>query len=267
MRLTERFPALYHLRVAQLRLHRILRDTVRGTRFARTRAPGQLPVGLMRHQSVLRRQLGNVDPQLQENKVTNLRIATATMDGLLIRPGETFAFWERVGMTTARKGYLPGLLLRYGEADVGVGGGVCQLSNLLYWMALHTPLQVVERHHHSFDAFPDSLRVLPFGTGACVFYNYVDLRLYNPTELTFQINVRVTEEHLKGSITADQEWPLAYRVVERNHRFVEQNGRRYRENEVWRLVTHRASGELAVEEMLMHNFCEVKYELFGSPTA
>jgi vancomycin resistance protein VanW len=264
---TERFPFLYELRVAQLRIHRRLRDALLRTRFARTRATEALPEMVARHQSVLRRPLGNVDPQLQENKITNLRIATATMDGLLIRPGETFSFWRQVGMTTARKGYLPGLLLKYGEAAAGVGGGICQLSNLLYWMALHTPLAVVERHHHSFDAFPDALRVIPFGTGACVFFNYVDLRLYNPTDLTFQISVGVSEEHLKGAIRADREWPLTYRVFERNHRFLEQNGRQYRENEVWRAATCRATAEPAGEELLMHNFCEVKYHLFQDRSA
>jgi vancomycin resistance protein VanW len=261
MRLTERFPLVYEARVAQLRCHRILRDAFRRTRFAHLRAPEQLPVELMRHQSILRRQLGNTDPQLQENKIVNLRLATAPMNGVLIRPGETFSFWRLVGNTTARNGYLPGLILKYGEADVGVGGGVCQLSNLLYWMALHTPLTVVERHHHSFDAFPDMLRVLPFGTGACVFYNYVDLRLHNSTDLTFQILVRVTDQHLQGAIHADREWSKRYRVTERNHRFVTQGDKRFRANEVWRLHLDRASGETVVEEQLMRNFCEVKYDL------
>ena len=50
-----------------------------------------------------------------------------------------------------------------GEVKTSIGGGICQLANLLYWMALHTPLEVIERHHHSFDPFPDSGRTLPFG--------------------------------------------------------------------------------------------------------
>ena len=50
-----------------------------------------------------------------------------------------------------------------------MGGGLCQLANLLYWMALHTPLAVVERHHHSFDPFPDENRTLPSGRAAVSF--------------------------------------------------------------------------------------------------
>lgn len=45
--------------------------------------------------------------------------------------------------------------LSRGEVVRGVGGGLCQLANLLYWMSLHTPLEIAERHQHSFDPFPD----------------------------------------------------------------------------------------------------------------
>jgi len=261
MRLTERYQLIYEMRVRQLRLMRGLSDKIGSVALAKARSHDWLPVTCMNHQSVLRRKLGDTDPQLQENKVVNLRLATATMDGVLIRPGETFSFWHLVGPTEARRGYLPGLVLRYGEAGVGVGGGVCALSNLLFWMALHTPLEVVERHHHSFDPFPDMLRVLPFGTGACVFYNYVDLRFYNPTDVTFHLHTWVTDEHLRGAIYADQEWPVTYRIRERNHRFVKQGGQTFRENEVWRLHMDRATGEPIREEQLMHNFCEVKYAI------
>jgi vancomycin resistance protein VanW len=42
-------------------------------------------------------------------------------------------------------------------------------------MAIHSPLVVVERSNHSFDPFPDDGRGLPFGSGAEIFYNYIDL--------------------------------------------------------------------------------------------
>ena len=92
-------------------------------------------------------------------------------------------------------------------AEARNGGGICQLANLLYWMTLHTPLVVTERHHHSFDPFPDSGRTLPFGSGASVYYNYVDLRMYNPTSHSFQIKVWLTDKHLKGAIFSNEEMP------------------------------------------------------------
>jgi vancomycin resistance protein VanW len=122
-------------------------------RFASDLESEDLPFTCKKHQSLLRRRLGNSDPQLQENKVENLKIACPTIDGILIKPGQTFSFWRQLGEATAEKGYCEGMQLSRGEVVRGVGGGLCQLANLLYWMALHTPLEIVERHHHSFDLF------------------------------------------------------------------------------------------------------------------
>jgi vancomycin resistance protein YoaR len=71
----------------------------------------------------------------------------------------------------------------------------------------------------AFDPFPDENRTLPFGSGAGVFYNYIDLRFSNPTEQTFQFRVWLTEDHLKGAVYTDPEPEHSYHVFERNHRF------------------------------------------------
>ena len=152
-RLSEIHPIFYHARIKQKRLFRKMSDLSKRTKFASVQTDEQLQFTCKRHQSLLRRRLGNSDPRLQENKVENLKIACPTIDGILIRPKETFSFWHQLGEATARKGYLEGMQLSRGEVVRGVGGGLCQLANLLYWMALHTQLEIVERHHHSFDPF------------------------------------------------------------------------------------------------------------------
>jgi vancomycin resistance protein VanW len=260
-RLSEIHPIFYHTRIKQKRLFRQMADLRKRTRFATEQSAGQSPFTCKRHQSLLRRKLGNSDPQLQENKIANLKIACPTIDGILIKPQETFSFWRQLGEASAEKGYLEGMQLSRGEVVRGVGGGLCQLANLLYWMALHTPLAVVERHHHSFDPFPDENRTLPFGSGAGVFYNYIDLRFYNPTDLTFQIKVWLTENHLKGAIFSDRQTPHTYHVFERNHRFLQNGGKTYRENEIWREIVDRRSGNKLTEELLVKNSAEVKYDL------
>jgi vancomycin resistance protein VanW len=261
MRLSHLHPALFHLRVGQLRWKRRVNDRIQKVDFARGNAAAPYEHTAKRHQSLLRRKLGDSDPRLQENKVTNLAIAIATMDGLVIGPGETFSFWECVGPPTAQRGYIEGLQLSRGEVTTGIGGGLCQLANLLYWIALHTPLKVVERHHHSFDPFPDSHRVLPFGSGAGVFYNYVDLRFHNPTELNYHLKLWLTDKHLKGLITSEQEWPNTYKVHEKKHAFLRRGKKTFRTNELWRRVIDRRTGDTVCEEFLMKNFAEVKYEV------
>ena len=133
--------------------------------FARERSAQKLPFVYYAHKTLLLRKLKDVDMWLQQNKVVNLRIAATRLDGVILKPGEVFSYWKLIGKPTKRKGYVDGMILRNGQVMAGTAGGLCQMSNLIFWMTLHTPLTVVERHRHGFDVFPDSNRTQPFGSG------------------------------------------------------------------------------------------------------
>lgn len=202
--------------------------------FAKTRAFAPLAYQAFFHKTPLLRKLKDVDMWMQENKVVNLRLAAQKLDGVLLRPGETFSYWKLIGAPTRRKGYLPGMILRNGGFEAGVGGGLCQMSNLIFWMTLHTPLTVIERHRHGYDVFPDSDRKQPFGSGATCAYPHCDLMIRNDTEETWQLRVRVGSEFLEG------EWRLSappryyYEIEERNHEMRgEYWGGYTRHNELW----------------------------------
>ena len=104
-RLAEIHPIVYKTRIRQKRLFRRLADLPLSGRFASEIITEELKFSCKKHQSLLRRRLGNSDPELQENKVENLKIACPTIDGILIKPGQTFSFWRRLGEATAEKGY------------------------------------------------------------------------------------------------------------------------------------------------------------------
>ncbi|WP_055668212.1 VanW family protein [Desnuesiella massiliensis] len=261
MLLSERSKMVYIFRVEQKRAFKKITTAFDGNKYATTKLENQLPVRVKKHQSVLIRKLGNSNIELQYNKVVNLKLAAEKINGVIITPGETFSFWRLVGKTSKKKGYKEGMCLSMGEVKTGVGGGLCQLSNLIYWMVLHSPLTVTERYRHSFDPFPDNGRVLPFASGATVFYNYVDLKFINSTPYTFQINISFDNKYIKGEIRADKELEESYHVFERNHRFIEGDGKYYRENEIWRTVLDKNTGNKIREEMLIKNHCEVKYKL------
>lgn len=93
----------------------------------------RLPFRYLKHTSKLIRKLGNSDLALQHNKVINLKLTVASMDGGVIGHGEYFC----------KLGYVEGMELSFGEARSGIGGGICQLSNLIHRMAIHSPLVVV----------------------------------------------------------------------------------------------------------------------------
>lgn len=198
--------------------------------------------------------------QLQINKVTNLKIAAKQINGVLIRPGETFSFCKLVGQPTQKKGYLPGMELSFGEARAGIGGGICQISNLIHWLVIHSPLIVTERYHHSFDPFPDDGRVLPFGSGATVFYNYRDYQFTNNTDYTFQINLWFTEKCLEGELRVNKELDFAYHVFEKEHQFLKIGDQFYRKNEIWREKFLKFQGGKVLDtELLTKNFARVTY--------
>lgn len=76
--------------------------------------------------------------ELQRNKLVNLRLASAQINGLVVQPGETFSFWKLVGEPSAKRGYLDGLVISAGKLGRGVGGGLCQLANLIHWLVLNS---------------------------------------------------------------------------------------------------------------------------------
>ena len=258
-RLSERVPALYPLAVRAHQTRRHLRWLASPDTWARDRTDEDLPVRLVKHASLLMRELSAEEMVLQRNKVTNLRLAAARTDRVLIRPGESFSFNKVVGSCTRRKGYVDGMRLSNGKARAGVGGGICQLANLLHWMFLHSPLTVLERSEHSFDPFPDKGRVLPWGVGCSIVYNYVDLVVRNDTEHTFELRTWVDERHLRGELRSDTTPEHSYRVQARDEVFLRHLGRVFRKNEIWRTVISRRTGDRVGEELLKRNCALVTY--------
>jgi len=84
-------------------------------KFATDRSITPLPFSQINHQSFLLRQLRDVDMYLQENKTVNLNLAIQKINGLIIKPNETFSLWYLVGNPSARKGYKEGLVLSNGK--------------------------------------------------------------------------------------------------------------------------------------------------------
>ncbi|OWA35540.1 vancomycin resistance protein [Saccharibacillus sp. O16] len=233
-----------------------------GRKYAAQHADQSLPYRVFDHRTLLLRRLRDVDMQLQVNKVTNLRIAAKRLDGLILRPGETFSYWKTIGRPTRRKGYLDGMVLHYGGFKSGTGGGLCQMSNLIYWMTLHTPLEVTERHRHSYDVFPDSNRTQPFGSGATCSYNYLDLQIYNPTSQDYQLRVHVGEEDLIGEWRCDLPPIHRYEIYEQDHRMTQEYWGGYVRENVIRRRMFSLDGELLDDQEITRNRALMMYTPF-----
>ena len=232
-----------------------------GTIFAK-RSESLLPYICFSHETPLLRDLKNVDMHLQYNKITNLKIAVQKVNGVTLYPGEVFSYWKLIGKPTARKGYLDGMVLQNGIVTSGIGGGLCQLSNLIYWMSVHTPLTIVERHRHGYDVFPDADRTQPFGSGATCFYNYGDLMIRNDTGQTWRLVIEMTDTHLRGSWTSDEQPKYAYEVYEKDpHMQLEFWGGYTRHNSLWR-KTYDGNGREINDALLVENHAIMMYSPF-----
>ena len=258
--LSQRNQFLYFLAVWYRRIIRYYKWYFDLRTYAKNKETEKLPFRVKKHQSVLIRKLGDSDKLLQYNKVTNLEIAIKKLNGIIIKPNEVFSLCRLIGLPTKRKGYLPGMELFFEEARPGIGGGLCQIANLIHWLVLHSPLTIVERHHHSFDPFPDDGRILPFGSGATIFYNYIDLQFKNYTPYTFQLNFWLTEKCLEGELRINTELSYSYHVFEQDHKFLKIGDEFFRKNEIWRNKTSKfESGKILETELLIKNFSKVKY--------
>lgn len=214
------------------------------------------------HKSILLRELKNVDMWLQKNKIENLRLAIKNIDGIVIKPGESFSIWRLTGRPTKRKGYKIGMVLENGAVKQGTGGGLCQLGNLLYWMALHSPLTVKERWRHGYDVFPDVNRTIPFGCGATLSYNYIDLILHNNTLQTFQIKLWLCGDYLNGAILTNEKHHFEYFVTETEHKIEHQWWGGYtRHNRIERTVKNKENGAVK-SELVAENHAIMMYQPF-----
>lgn len=216
---------------------------------------------VFKHKSMILRPLKDVDMYLQENKKTNLEIAIKHLNGIVIKPNETFSLWKSVGAPIKSKGYLEGLVLNNGKIDKDIGGGLCQLGNLLFWIFAHSPLLITERHRHGFDVFPDVKRKVPFGAGATLAYNYIDLQVKNETENDFKIELWLDKTHLNGELYSDKKITSRYTIVERDHLITTQFWGGYsRHNTIFQIKTNEHGIE--TEKLLVENNAIMMYEPF-----
>jgi vancomycin resistance protein VanW len=135
------------------------------------------------------------------NKLYNLQMAANCLQGAVIGPGQVFSFWHWVGQPSEAKGYRPSRSIVQGQLVAATGGGLCQLSGLVYLLALKAGMQVTERHAHSLDIYREEERFAPLGSDATVAYGYKDLRFVNPLPHPIGLWFHIGTAQLVGSIT------------------------------------------------------------------
>ena len=142
--------------------------------------------------------------ELWEGKHQNLRLATQRLNAVTIDPGRIFSFWALVGRPDAINGYQVGRSIRADVLGADVGGGLCQLSGLVYELGLRAEMEVVERHPHSLDLYTEATRFTPLGLDATVVWGHKDLRLRNRYRRPVAFLFELSFDQIVGAVLSRQ---------------------------------------------------------------
>ena len=132
-----------------------------------------------------------------EAKNKNLLRAIKSIEQVQINANEIFSFWRIVGNPSKKNGFVESRSLVNGKIENSTGGGLCQLSGLLYHLSLLANLEILERHNHSIDIYTEETRFAPLGSDATVAYGYKDLKIRNNLSSPIKFNFSIEGHKIK----------------------------------------------------------------------
>ncbi len=112
------------------------------------------------------------------SRQANIATGSSQFDGVVIRPGQTFSFWQLLGPVTVERGYAyAGAIINNRSDENVIGGGLCQVSTTMFNAVAQVGYEIVERHAHAY-----LIERYPLGLDAAVFLPGLDFRWRNDTE-------------------------------------------------------------------------------------
>lgn len=135
--------------------------------------------------------------QKDPDRQNNITIACQSLNGTIVKAGETFSFCNTLGPARPEDGYEKADTFD-GDGDTiqAYGGGKCQISSTLYNAVLAIPsLTVVERHAHSGPVY-----YVEKGKDACVSYGSCDFKFTNTNNFDIKMYVSNTPDSVDVSI-------------------------------------------------------------------
>jgi vancomycin resistance protein YoaR len=124
----------------------------------------------------------------------NIRLAAKKFHGVVVAPGETFSFNYYLGPVTEEEGYDESFITAGAELQMGIGGGICQVSTTAFRAAFWGGYPIVERWYHYQRVGYYELRGGGVGMDATVYSPLVDLKFLNDRPYPVLIQTEVGEE-------------------------------------------------------------------------
>lgn len=131
----------------------------------------------------------------------NIQLTCSSLNGTIVKNGETFSFCATVGPATSDKGYQKADIFdNKGNKKKGYGGGNCQISSTLYNAVMAVPnLEIVERHPHS-----NKVPYVKKDKDAAVAYGSYDFKFKNNTGNDIRILASVDSSCVTTSLWSIQ---------------------------------------------------------------
>lgn len=239
-------------------IKRNIQDFLSKEKFAKNKSDEKLPNLVSTYNSYLIKK--GTEPDLQENKVVNVKIASSKITNIIIHPGEVFSYWRLIGTVNKRKGYKEGRVLRNNKLQAGMGGGLCNLANTINLLVINSPLKITEFHTHSDALAPDYGERIPLKDGTCVGYNYIDYRFKNTTDQDVQLILWVENKTLYGELRSQKEFPWKYEITEENHHFQKEGEDYYRVSKIYQNKFDKDTENLLEKKLIWDNHSKVMYD-------
>ena len=122
-------------------------------------------------------------------RINNIRLAAAKLDGLILLPGESFSYNDTVGKRTEEAGFQYADAYSDGQVVPELGGGICQVSSTLYSASLYARMRTLSRTNHYFK-----VGYLDYGMDATVSWGGPDFKFRNDRELPIKIAAYLNED-------------------------------------------------------------------------
>lgn len=129
------------------------------------------------------------------SRTANLVAAANTINGTFIPPGGTFSLNRILGERTADKGYQEGYVIEDGRLVKGTGGGISQVSTVVYNLAWFAGADLTEHTPHTFY-----ISRYPEGREATVYWPKIDNKWKNTSAYGMLVQMWVSQNQVHGRI-------------------------------------------------------------------